>query len=125
MKKEKLKEGTEVIYTDNNTIMEKVTVISVDKKAGSAVLSNRVKVSRLLGPDDTFHRVDGKGDQKAWPINEKTEKIFQAYKAYFHTKRIIEKLYCKVTDMKSWDADFLIKVNGKLSKVVKLIEEGK
>ena len=47
----KLKEGEEVIFSDGKTLMEKVTVESIDKKGGFAVLSNKVKVSRTLGPD--------------------------------------------------------------------------
>ena len=60
MKKEKkeikkLKEGDEVFFLiDGRQLMEKVTVESIDKKSGMALLSNRVKVARTLGPDNTL-----------------------------------------------------------------------
>ena len=66
MKKEKkeikkLKEGDEVFFLiDGRQLMEKVTVESIDKKSGMALLSNRVKVARTLGPDNTYPRLDGK-----------------------------------------------------------------
>ena len=43
MKKEviKLKEGNSVIYQDK-TLMEKANVVSIDKKNGTAILSNKV-----------------------------------------------------------------------------------
>lgn len=65
MKKEKkeakkLKEGDEVIFVlSGRPITEKVTVESIDKKGGFAMLSNRVKVARTLGPDNTYPRLDG------------------------------------------------------------------
>ena len=50
----KLKEGEEVIFSDGKTLMEKVIVESIDKKGGFAVLSNKVKVSRTIGPDGFY-----------------------------------------------------------------------
>lgn len=53
----KLKEGEEVIFSDGKTLMEKVKVESIDKKGGFAILSNKVKVSRTLGPDGYYARL--------------------------------------------------------------------
>lgn len=79
MKKEKkeakkLKEGDEVIFVlSGRPITEKVTVEAIDKKGGFAMLSNRVKVARTLGPDNTYPRLDGqKGD--VLPLTEEHEK---------------------------------------------------
>lgn len=69
--------------------MEKVTVESIDKKSGMALLSNRVKVARTLGPDNTYPRLDGK-EGKVLPLTEENEKVFLAFKAYFSIKRNME-----------------------------------
>ena len=105
MKKEKkeikkLKEGDEVFFTlSGRPIMEKVTVESIDKKGGFAMLSNRVKVARTLGPDDTYPRLDGQKGE-VLPITEENEKVFLAYKAYFSIRRNIEFLDKEIKNMK-------------------------
>lgn len=126
MKKEKkeakkLKEGDEVIFVLSGTgrlITEKVTVESIDKKGGFAMLSNRVKVARTLGPDNTYPRLDGqKGD--VLPLTEEHEKAYLAYKAYFSIKRNIEFLDKEVKSMKDTDAfDMMIDFDKKLTKII-------
>lgn len=125
MKKEKkeikkLKEGDEVLFTlSGRPIIEKVTVESIDKKGGFAMLSNRVKVARTLGPDDTYPRLDGqKGEVR--PLTEENERIFLAYKAYFSIKRNIEFLDKEIRNLKD-DAkalDFMIEFDKKLTKII-------
>lgn len=124
MKKEKkeikkLKEGDEVLFTlSGRQIMEKVKVESIDKKGGFAVLSNRVKVARSLGPDDTYARLDGK-DGKILPLTEENEKHFLAFKAYFSIKRNIEFLDKEMKSMKDTDAfDMMIDFDKKLTKII-------
>lgn len=125
MKKEKkeakkLKEGDEVIFvlSGGRPITEKVTVESIDKKGGFAMLSNRVKVARTLGPDNTYPRLDGqKGD--VLPLTEENERVFLAYKAYFSIKRNIEFLDKEMKSMKDTDAfDMMIDFDKKLTKII-------
>lgn len=124
MKKEKkeikkLKEGDEVLFTlSGRPIIEKVTVESIDKKGGFAMLSNRVKVARTLGPDDTYPRLDGqKGD--VLPLTEEHEKTYLAYKAYFSIKRNIELLDKGMRSMKDSKAfDMMIEFDKKLTKII-------
>lgn len=125
MKKEKkeikkLKEGDEVIFTlSGRPIIEKVTVESIDKKGGFAVLSNRVKVARTLGPDNTYPRLDGK-EGKVLPLTEENEKVFLAFKAYFSIKRNMEFLDKEIRNLKD-DAkalDFMMEFDKKLTKII-------
>lgn len=124
MKKEKkeakkLKEGDEVFFLiDGRQLMEKVTVEFIDKKSGMALLSNRVKVARTLGPDNTYPRLDGqKGD--VLPLTEEHKKAYLAYKAYFSIKRNIEFLDKEMKSMKDTDAfDMMIDFDKKLTKII-------
>lgn len=123
MKKEKkeikkLKEGDEVIFVlSGRPITEKVTVESIDKKGGFAMLSNRVKVARTLGPDNTYPRLDGQKGE-VLPITEENERIFLAYKAYFSIKRNIEFLDKEINNMKDTDALKMIEFDKKLTKII-------
>lgn len=124
MKKEKkevkkLKEGDEVFFLLNGRqIMEKVIVESIDKKCGYATLSNRVKIARTLGPDDTYSRLDGK-DGTVLPLTEGNEKSFLAYKAYFSIKRNMEFLDKEVKNLNDTDDfDTMIEFDKKLTKIV-------
>lgn len=125
MKKEKkeikkLKEGDEVFFLiDGRQLMEKVTVESIDKKSGMALLSNRVKVARTLGPDNTYPRLDGK-EGKVLPLTEENEKDFLAFKAYFSIKRNMEFLDKEIRNLRD-DAkalDFMIEFDKKLTKII-------
>lgn len=124
MKKEKkeikkLKEGDEVIFVlSGRPLTEKVTVESIDKKGGFAMLSNRVKVARTLGPDNTYPRLDGQKGE-VLPITEENEKVFLAYKAYFSIRRNIEFLDKEIKNMKDTDAlDMMIEFDKKLTKII-------
>lgn len=130
MKKEKkeikkLREGDELFFQlGERQIMEKVKVESIDKKGGFAVLSNRVKVARSLGPDDTYARLDGK-DGKILPLTEENEKHFLAFKAYFSIKRNSEILEKGLRNMskdrnmsKEEQVEVLIEFNKKFTKII-------
>lgn len=124
MKKEKkeikkLREGDELIFQlGERQIVEKVKVESIDKKGRFAVLSNRVKVARSLGPDDTYARLDGK-DGKVLPLTEENEKYFQAFKAYFSIKRNSEILDKGLRNMsKEEQVEVLIEFDKKFTKIV-------
>lgn len=124
MKKEKkeikkLREGDELIFQlGERRIVEKVKVESIDKKGGFAILSNRVKVARSLGPDDTYARLDGK-DGKILPLTEENEKYFQAFRAYFSIKRNSEILDKGLRNMsKEEQVEVLIEFDKKFTKIV-------
>ena len=124
MKKEKkeikkLREGDELIFQlGERQIVEKVKVESIDKKGGFAILSNRVKVARSLGPDDTYARLDGK-DGKVLPLTEENEKYFQAFKAYFSIKRNSEILDKGLRNIsKEEQVEILIEFDKKFTKIV-------
>lgn len=114
----KLKEGEEVIFSDGKTLMEKVIVESIDKKGGFAVLSNKVKVSRTIGPDGCYTRLDGK-DGKILPLTEENEKHFLAFKAYFSIKRNSEILEKGLRNMsKEEQVEVLIEFDKKFTKII-------
>lgn len=124
MKKEKkeikkLREGDELFFQlGERQIMEKVKVESIDKKGGFAVLSNRVKVARSLGPDDTYARLDGK-DGKILPLTEENEKHFLVFKAYFSIKRNSEILEKGLRNMsKEEQVEVLIGFDKKFTKII-------
>lgn len=124
MKKEKkeikkLREGDELFFQlGERQIMEKVKVESIDKKGGFAVLSNRVKVARSLGPDDTYARLDGK-DGKILPLTEENEKHFLTFKAYFSIKRNSEILEKGLRNMsKEEQVELLIEFDKKFTRII-------
>lgn len=124
MKKEKkeikkLREGDELFFQlGERQIMEKVKVESIDKKGGFAVLSNRVKVARSLGPDDTYARLDGK-DGKILPLTEENGQHFLAFKAYFSIKRNSEILEKGLRNMsKEEQVEVLIEFEKKFTKII-------
>lgn len=114
----KLKEGEEVIFSDGKTLMEKVIVESIDKKGGFAVLSNKVKVSRTLGPDGFYTRLDGKSNM-ILPLTDKSELDYQAFKSYFSIKRNLEFIEAKIKDMKDKEfSELIVELDKKIAKIV-------
>lgn len=114
----KLKEGEEVIFSDSKTLMEKVIVESIDKKGGFAVLSNKVKVSRTIGPDGCYTRLDDL-PSKILPLTDKSELDYQAFKAYFSIKRNLDFIEAKIKDMKDKEfSELIVELDKKISKIV-------
>lgn len=114
----KLKEGEEVVFSDGKTLMEKVIVESIDKKGGFAVLSNKVKVSRTLGPDGFYTRLDGESSM-ILPLTDKSELDYQAFKSYFSIKRNLEFIEAKIKDMKDKEfSELIVELDKKISKIV-------
>lgn len=114
----KLKEGEEVIFSDGKTLMEKVIVESIDKKGGFAVLSNKVKVSRTIGPDGFYTRLDGESSM-VLPLTDKSELDYQAFKSYFSIKRNLEFIEAKIKDMKDKEfSELIVELDKKISKIV-------
>lgn len=115
----KLKEGDELIYSDGKTLMEKVTVESIDKKAGFAILSNKVKIARTLGPLGTYPRLDAKTTQIIRPLTEESDREYQAFKAYFSIRRNLEFMDSKIRDLKEKETlELMIEFDRKLSKLI-------
>lgn len=120
----KIKENTELIFTDGKTLMEKVTVTSIDKKQGFALLSNKVKVVRTSNPDNTFPRIDQRGEGYCLPLTEENEKKFEAYKAYFRIQRQMESLPKKIQELKGLeDPDKILTLEKKINKVVETLNK--
>lgn len=114
----KLKEGEEVIFSDGKTLMEKVIVESIDKKGGFAVLSNKVKVSRTIGPDGFYTRLDDLPSM-VLPLTDKSELDYQAFKAYFSIKRNLKFIEAKIKDMKDKEfSELIVELDKKISKIV-------
>lgn len=114
----KLKEGEEVIFSDGKTLMEKVIVESIDKKGGFAVLSNKVKVSRTIGPDGCYTRLDDLPSM-VLPLTDKSELDYQAFKSYFSIKRNLEFIEAKIKDMKDKEfSELIVELDKKISKIV-------
>lgn len=114
----KLKEGEEVIFSDGKTLMEKVIVESIDKKGGFAVLSNKVKVSRTIGPDGFYTRLDDL-PSKVLPLTDKSELDYQAFKSYFSIKRNLDFIEAKIKDMKDKEfSELIVELDKKISKIV-------
>lgn len=114
----KLKEGEEVIFSDGKTLMEKVIVESIDKKGGFAVLSNKVKVSRTIGPDGFYTRLDDLSS-RVLPLTDKSELDYQAFKSYFSIKRNLEFIEAKIKDMKDKEfSELIVELDKKISKIV-------
>lgn len=114
----KLKEGEEVIFSDGKTLMEKVIVESIDKKGGFAVLSNKVKVSRTIGLDGCYTRLDGKSSM-VLPLTDKSELDYQAFKSYFSIKRNLDFIEAKIKDMKDKEfSELIVELDKKISKIV-------
>ena len=114
----KLKEGEEVIFSDGKTLMEKVIVESIDKKGGFAVLSNKVKVSRTIGPDGCYTRLDDL-PSRVLPLTDKSELDYRAFKAYFSIKRNLDFIEAKIKDMKDKEfSELIVELDKKISKIV-------
>lgn len=114
----KLKEGEEVIFSDGKTLMEKVIVESIDKKGGFAVLSNKVKVSRTIGPNGFYTRLDDLPSM-VLPLTDKSELDYQAFKAYFSIKRNLEFIEAKIKDMRDKEfSELIVELDKKISKIV-------
>ena len=91
MKKEviKLKEGNSVIYQDK-TLMEKANVVSIDKKNGTAILSNKVIITRTTNLEGQFTRLDGKGNAIILPCTTENEQKYNSFVAYHQSKKSLE-----------------------------------
>lgn len=120
MKKEviKLKEGNSVIYQDK-TLMEKANVVSIDKKNGTAILSNKVIITRTTNLEGQFTRLDGKGNAIILPYTTENEQKYNAFVAYHQSKKSLEAIK-KWLDKKWLDDNGKHKDDETLEKVITL-----
>ena len=125
MKKEviKLKEGNSVIYQDK-TLMEKANVVSIDKKNGTAILSNKVIITRTTNLEGQFTRLDGKGNAIILPCTTENEQKYNSFVAYHQSKKSLEAIKKWLDDNgKHKDDVTLEKVITLAKKLKKLIEK--
>lgn len=120
-KSEKLKPGTELIYTDGNTLMEKLTVESINKEKGYALLTNKVKVSREIDKFGKYNRTDGKGIQYALPLNEENLKVYESYIAYQGIRILMGEIEKGVRNLTK-ESELVIPVYKRLIKVTKMLK---
>lgn len=115
---EKLK-GGEVIMYRTPLLFDKCTVESVDKKDGTAMLSNGVKVSRGIISDGHILRLGSsteKTEIKIW--DDECEKLYQG----FLNKRSIRKFsedIRKLVDNPKTDLEIINKLGKKINKIKK------
>lgn len=126
MKKEviKLKEGNSVIYQDK-TLMEKANVVSIDKKNGTAILSNKVIITRTTNLEGQFTRLDGKKSNAIiLPCTTENEQKYNAFVAYHQSKKSLEAIKKWLDDNgKHKDDETTEKVITLDKKLKKLIEK--
>lgn len=119
----KLKEGNSVIYQDK-TLMEKANVVSIDKKKGTAILSNKVIITRTTNLEGQFTRLDGKGNAIILPCTTENEQKYNAFVAYHQSKKSLEAIKKWLDDNgKHKDDETLEKVITLDKKLKKLIEK--
>lgn len=124
MKKEKskkLKPGTELIYTDGKTLMEKLTVESIDKEKGYALLTNKVRVSREINKLGQYSRIDGKGIQHALPLTEENLKLYESYIAYQGIRVLMGEIEKGVRNLTK-ESELVIPVYKRLIKITKMLK---
>ena len=125
MKKEivKLKEGNSEKHK-HKTQMEKANVVSVDKKKGTAILSNKVIITRTTNLEGQFTRLDGKGNAIILPCTPENEQKYNAFIAYHHSKKYLETIKKWLDDNgKHKDDETLEKVITLEKKLNKLVEK--
>lgn len=115
----KLKEGDLVMYKTPNLI-DKCTVESIDKKDGTAILSNKVKVSRGILDNGVVIRVGYTMENvtlKVW--DEECNVEYEYFKAKYQMKNIFEGLVKESTAVKrKLSREEYIKIANKFTKIL-------
>lgn len=92
MGKLKLKPGMEVVYLDLNLI-DKTSVVSIDKKNGTARLANGIVLNREVLKKGYFKRSGIRSDAKAYYYKEGEDftgnRIYEAYKNKIQLKGLL------------------------------------
>ena len=77
--KDRLEVGDELFFYDQKTILEKTKVVSVDKKAKTALLENRVIISRYPENEGNFKVIGKNNGHLVLRLNEELEMIHSAH----------------------------------------------
>lgn len=121
--KDRLEVGDELFFYDQKTILEKTKVVSVDKKAKTALLENRVIISRYPENKGNFKVIGKNHGHLVLRLNEELEIIHSAHiskrniETYMDTLNTIFRNNKNLMEMGKGDIELLIKVHKKLSKV--------
>lgn len=120
----RLEVGETLLCYDNNSIVEKVSVESVDKKAKLATLSNRVVISRYPDKEGYFAK-EGKGNYIICRWDEEVERFYTCKIARSRVLHFISTIQVGLLNRTSdllhasqEDIDKLIKLNKYLTKVL-------
>jgi len=120
----RLEVGETLLCYDNNSIVEKVSVESVDKKAKLATLSNQVVISRYPDKDGYFAK-EGKGNYIICRWDEEVERFYTCKIARSRVLHFISTIQVGLLNRTSdllhasqEDIDKLIKLNKYLTKVL-------
>lgn len=125
MDKIKLKPSQEVIYFDGFSILDKTSVIEINKEQGTAKLANGIILQRESTKKGYFKRAGIRSDAKAWLANEENEgtKIYQAYLSKCQDRKLVLSLQ-KVIECKSiqvnMDQAWLIELHKTLKEFLEL-----
>ena len=121
--KDRLEVGDELFFYDQKTILEKTRVVSVDKKAKTALLENRVIISRYPENTGNFKVIGKNTGHLVLILNEDLEMIHSAHisrrkiETYMNTLNTIFRNNKNLMEMGKVDMELLIKVHKRLSKV--------
>ena len=122
--KTRLEIGETLLCYDNSSIVEKVTVEAVDKKAKTATLSNNVIISRYPDRDGYFAK-EGKGNYIICRWDEEVERFYTCKVARSRVLHFISDIQVGLLNRTSdllhaseEDVDKIIKLNKYLTKVL-------
>lgn len=112
-----------IFFYDRKTMMEKTKVISVDKKAKTATLENRVIVNRYPDSQNMFTPIGKVTDHVVLRWDDSTEHIYKAYIARKQVELKFDKVVTLLRNtsniLKASEADLetLTKLNKYLTKL--------
>jgi hypothetical protein len=115
-----IKVGTELIFSDNKTLIEKVTVESAN--GNEAILSNQVRVTF---DGKNYTRNDGRPGA-IYPADEEGLEKLEAYKAYFAILNRINSIQRNLVKLEKLELDSeqranIIKLSNKIIKLCNLL----
>lgn len=123
--KDRLEVGDQLFFFDRKTIIEKPKVISVDKKAKTALLENRVTISRYPDARGYYSPIGKKGDHMITLLNEENDRLYEAHVAkrrlehHLYTLDTLLKRNPNVLQTSPEDLEIIIKAQKYLNRVFK------
>ena len=121
--KDRLEVGDQLFFFDRKTIIEKTSVISVDKKAKTAMLENRVIITRYPDSKGYFQSIGRKTDHLITRLDEDNEKLYEAHIAkrklehHMYTLDTLLKRNPNVLLSSQSDIDLIVKAQKALNKI--------